>query len=142
MLSRYSTLPSLKLTLNHSRQRWCFIVLLAFIAAIASYHIYIKGYPVLSVTAAIATVFLLSRARVDRSVGSVLLWEHGEWYLDNAGRRTGVLILPTSLRHPLLIYLELREMYSGKRCRLWLFRDSAHPEQLRKLRTRLILDKG
>lgn len=142
MLSRYSTLPSLKLTLNSSRQRRCFIALLAFAAVIASYHIYIKGYPVLSIATVILTLFLLSRARFDHMVGSVLLWEQGEWYLENAGRRTAVLLLPTSLRHPLLIYLELREMHTRKRWRLWLFSDSADPEQLRKLRTRLTLDKS
>ena len=74
-------------------------------------------------------------------VGSVLLWEHGQWYLDHAGERTAVVLVPTSLRHPLFIYLELREMHARKYWRLWLFSDSADPEQLRKLRTRLTLDK-
>jgi len=75
-------------------------------------------------------------------LGAVLSWEQGQWYLDQSGRRTAVFLLPTSLRHPLFIYVELKEMHTRKLWRLWIFSDSADPEQLRKLRTRLTLDKS
>jgi hypothetical protein len=75
-------------------------------------------------------------------VGSVLIWEAGQWYLEHTGRRTSVLLHPASLRHAWIIYLELRETHGRKRWRLWLFSDSADPERLRKLRTRLTLDKS
>ncbi len=142
LLSRYSTLPSFALTVNASPQRLGFTLLLAFATAIANYHVYIKGYPVLSIVAASVTLFLLSRTRFDQMVGSVLMWEHGEWFLEHAGTRTAVLLLPTSVRHPCVIYLDLRETVAGKRWRLWLFSDSANPEQLRKLRSRLTLEKS
>jgi hypothetical protein len=115
---------------------------LAFAAGIASYHIYIKGYPALCTGVFIVCFFLLWRARLDPMLGAVLIWEAGEWFLEHTGRRTSVLLQPASLRHPWIIYLELRQTHDRKRWRLWLFSDSADPEQLRKLRTRLTLDKS
>jgi hypothetical protein len=115
---------------------------LAFAVAVASYSIYIKGYPVLCVAVFVGSFILLWRARLDPMVGSVLLWDTGEWFLEHCGRRTSVLLQPASLCHPGVIYLELRETHGAKRWRLWLFSDSAAPERLRKLRTRLTLQKG
>ncbi len=142
MLNRYSTLPSLQLTLNSSRQRRCFILTLAFAAVVASYNICIKGYPILGIAVFIVSFFLLWRSRIDPMDGSVLIWEAGEWFLQRAGGRTSVLLQPASLRHPWVIYLDLRETYTRKRWRLWLFSDSADTELLRQLRSRLTLHKA
>lgn len=116
--------------------------MLAFAAVIASYRIYVKGYPALCIAVFIISFFLLWRSRRDPMVGSVLKWESGEWFLNHADRRASVLLQSASLRHPWVIYLDLKETHAPKCWRLWLFSDTADPELLRQLRSRLTLEKA
>ena len=95
----------------------------------------------LCVAVLVVSSTLLWRMRHDPMVGSVLLWDAGEWFLEHCGRRIPVLLQPASLRHRGVIYLELTEICDRKCWRLWLFSDSADPELLRKLRSRLTLHK-
>ena len=141
MLNRYSTSPSLSLTVRPSRQRLNFIAVLGLALLLANLQIYNQGYPILAVLLALASLLLLWRAIPDPMAGAILKWESGEWYLHHRGRQTSVALLPGAVRLPWLVYAVFRESHAKQRWAFLLFADSADTDQTRRLRCRLILSK-
>ena len=140
MSNKYSTTPSLQLTVNFSRHRQIFIVLLACAVAFANLQVYLKGLPQLAAILSLVSSAILWHGWRDPMVGAVLKWECGEWFIRSNGRQSSVLLLPGAVRLPWIIYLAFRETHARKRWNIWVFADSVDIEQMRRLRCRLALD--
>ncbi len=140
MSNKYSTTPSLQLTVSFSRYRQIFIVFLACILLLANIQIFVKGYPQLATTLSLVSIAMLWRGWRDPMVGAVLKWKGGEWFIRCNGRQSSVLLLPGAVRLPWIIYLAFRETHATKRWHIWLFADSVDVEQMRRLRCRLMLE--
>ena len=140
MLNKYSTSPSLCLTVKSSRYRLYFIFALGLAVALANFLVLLKGYPILSAALMLGSAIVLWSAVADPMVGAKLKWEAGEWFISHNGKQTSVLLLPGSVRLPWLVYAAFQETHAKPRWTFLLFPDSAEVEKIRQLRSRLILE--
>ena len=72
-------------------------------------------------------------------VGRVLHWHRGSWSMEIDGVRAPIRLHPSCRASALGVYLRWMRPGVGRE-RVWLFADSAPPDQLRRLRVRLALE--
>ena len=142
LLSKYSISPCLSLTVKPSVLRRYCIFVLGFAVAWANLLVFHKGYPFLALLLSLASLLLLWRGAHDPVVGTRLKWDRGQWFFRQGDRQVLLVLLPGSVRLPWLVYASFREARAKQRRKFLLFTDSASPEQLRGLRTRLILEQS
>ena len=139
MLSRYSTSPTLNLTIGKSRLRTALYALLCLATCLALGLIHQRGHTALALMLAPVTLVLLWRLRIDSAQGGRLYWYGGTWLLQNKDGQRSIEVGARSIALPWLIYLAYRDATLGRDGHLWLFADSLSPEGARQLRVRLTL---
>ena len=139
MSARCSNSPSLRLAIADSAVRRALHCLFCLLVAAALWRLAQRGYPgtalVLSPLAALACWRLSSQPLV----GAVLSWERGEWTLQQGGVARIVSLSPGHCVLPWLIYLAWDKSVDAPAASVFLFPDSARPDELRRLRVRLSL---
>ena len=139
MSARCSNSPSLRLTIADSVVRRALHCLFCLLVTATFWRLAQRGYPgtalVLSPLAALACWRLSSRP----FVGAVISWERGEWTMQQNGVVRIVSLAPGHCVLPWLIYLAWDKSVDAPAASVFLFPDSARPDELRRLRVRLSL---
>jgi membrane-bound toxin of toxin-antitoxin system len=137
--ARYSSSPTLRLPIAESRI--CALWQGAFIIslALALVQLALRGYPWLAATLMLIICCLVPALCRQAMTGQVVHWRQGNWYLERGGVETLIRLHSSCRASPLGIYLCWCNE-GGARESVWLFADSAPPEQLRRLRVRLALE--
>jgi membrane-bound toxin of toxin-antitoxin system len=139
LLRKYSHSPPLALTIRYSRIRqfgYCTLVVAVICALVLVVD---AGYESLAVGMLLLAALNLWSLRIQPYVGLTFGWREGQWKLFLAGQPVNVELLQGNVHLPWLTSLVLLDPASGHSRHLVLFDDSAHPEALRKLRSRLTL---
>ncbi len=83
---------------------------------------------------------MLYNVRDEAHCNVTLSWSNGIWTLHYCDCEQPIQPLSRSVVMNWLVYFSYRELQNGKRGGIWLFKDSASPDQLRQLRMRLTLE--
>lgn len=139
MSARYSTSPALRLRIAESRIcRW--LQLGHFAACLFALGLIARdGRPELAFVLLVPLFCSLPRLCGQAHAGSTLAWRNGRWSLDRGSGQEPVVLAPACRATPLAIYIRWQAI-TGESGDLWLFRDSALADELRKLRVRLRLE--
>lgn len=140
MSKKFSTSPTLHLTIAESSLHECVRYLFIVAVVLALWELARGGYPIVVVSWTPMLALLLWRSRRQRHIGVVIRWRRGEWTIESDGQ-----LVPVDLRRahclPWLTFMAWQSA-SGKLGQAWLFNDSAPPCDLRRLRVRLRLERG
>lgn len=141
MSARYSNSPALRLTINNSRQRRSLHLLLCLAITCALYRLYLRGYPLFTMSLLPLAGWCCRRLAREAAVGATLCWRQGAWSLQRSDGSEQRMMLRRCICLPWLIYSRWQVAPVGRHRSLWLFADSAPAEQLRRLRVRLALER-
>ncbi|MEH6591575.1 MAG: protein YgfX [Halioglobus sp.] len=139
MLSKYSHSQPFALTIRGSRIRQFGYYVLTGTVICALLLVLEAGYQLLAMGMLLMAVVNLWLLRTQPDTGLTFGWREGQWKLFLAGQSVDVELRQGNVRLPWLTSLVLFDPATGCCRHLVLFRDSADPEALRKLRCRLIL---
>lgn len=139
MSARYSTSPTLHLTIaDSSRYRYCqWLGCLTMMLAVI--NVACRGYPFFWLLLPLLPIACYLNRRQPLA-GAELGWQQGQWSLQADGERQ-LIDLQRGHCLPWVTYLAWRDQVGG-RGSLFLFSDSASHQQLRRLRVRLRLQRG
>jgi hypothetical protein len=137
--SRYSRSPALRLRIGRSQLRALLHGGLCVLVLYALWEIYCLGYALLSLLLVLPALALLYRLRLDPTPGAELCFCRGAWTLESNGVQRMITPGRRCIVTPWVIYLAFTEAPSGAAQQLWLYVDSVHPQQWRRLRVRLTL---
>jgi hypothetical protein len=142
LLTRYSNSSTLRLVIGRSRYRIILHALLCVCVGVAAMRIYSRGYPLLALSTLPAACLLLWQLYRQPLVGTIIRWQQGSWSVEHGASPEVVSIGSSSVALPWGVYLAWQELLPvGGRRSVWLFADSVSPEQLRRLRVRLALER-
>ena len=141
MSARFSNSPALHLTVGSSALRRVLVGALYLCTAYSLYRLYLRGYPLLSLSLLPLAVCCCWRLGAEPWCGVSVCWRRGQWSLEQGEKQTVIVIGPGSTCLPWLIYLAWTELPGGRSGSLWLFPDSAPAAELRRLRVRLTLER-
>ena len=140
MSVKYSTSPTLRLRVANSRHYLCCQILFITAVALALFELGRGVHPLLIGLLIPGLLSFVWRAGRQTLVGTVVCWQHGKWVLES-----GDQIYPIALRRwhclPWVTFVAW-QFESGKKDQIWLFSDSAPRHDLRRLRTRLRIERG
>ncbi len=140
MSEKYLNSPVLRIHLTDSFiRRWLYLGY-CLCGSCAVLRVFGAGYVPAALSLGLIEFVLLALCWRDPAAGVLLVWRGGQWYM---AWGQGDL-QPVSLNMPsagLSGLLNVQwSVAAGARGSLWLFSDSAAPDQLRRLRVRLRLD--
>ena len=127
MSAKYSSSPALRLIIGRSRLRR---ILHGAFCLCSCYALFLLLPPV---------SLLLWQLHGQAMVGAVICWRSGNWTVQHCAINRAVRVRASSTCLPWVIYLAWQELPAGRPGAVWLFADSAPPQQLRCLRARLAL---
>jgi len=136
----YLNSPELHLVIAESRWHLWLTLSASFVMVASVLLLVLRGYE-FSLLLAPFIVWLLIGLHRDTLAGGTLCWRQGQWTLRRRSETMSVKLLPVSLALPGCIYLVWYALPRGPKRRAWLFADSASPEQLRRFRARLRLQR-
>jgi membrane-bound toxin of toxin-antitoxin system len=139
--TRYSTSPSLRLRIADSTLRRVLYVGLCLCVAYCLCRLHLKGYSLLALSLLPVAGLGCWRLAFEPMSGAILCWRRGQWLIERGSSSVPIAIHRGSCCLPWLIYLAWTELPTGRKCRLWLFADSAGAGELRRLRVRLKLER-
>ncbi len=139
MSGRYSSSPALCLSITRSRLRTRLFAALCFAIALALWSICSRGYPLPGLLLLPLALMLLWRLRYGAMEGAELRYQQGKWALCQGGIARRISPTTRSTNTPWVIFFAFNERPSGRPGHIWLYRDSAPPEELRRLRVRVTL---
>ena len=140
MSAGYLNSPELHLVIAESRWHLWLLLSTCSVMAISLSLLALRGYALTLLLAPWIAWLLLGLCR-DSLAGCTLSWGQGEWTLRWRSEDLSVKLLPISLAWPGCIYLVWYELPRGPKRRAWLFADSASPDQLRRFRVLLRLQR-
>ena len=141
MSAKYSTSHTLDLTIAESRIHFILQVALCTCVLAALLLLWVAGRTVLAALLLLPAGWLLWHLHFASMSAPLIRWRQGVWTLQREGCARPVRISPRSTVMPWVIYLAWCELPAGPRGCVWLFADSAPPQQLRRLRVRLSLQQ-
>ena len=141
MSAKYSTSHALDLTIAKSRIHFFLQVALGICVLTALLLLWVEGRTVLAVLLLPPAGLLIWQLRYANMSAPVIRWRQGVWTLQREGCARPVRISSRSIALPWVIYLAWCELPAGPRGCVWVFADSAPPQQLRCLRVRLSLQQ-
>jgi hypothetical protein len=104
-------------------------------------RVYFRGYPLLALLILPPACLLLWQLYRQPLVGAIIRWQQGIWSIEHGADPEIVSIGSNSATLPWGVYLAWQALLAGRRRSAWLFADSVSPEQLRRLRVRLALER-
>ena len=141
MSARYSTSPSLRLTVGRSLIYRVLQVLVCLLTLCALFRLAQRGYPLLALLLLPPVCLCWHTLAKQKFAGAVISWHGGEWLLTQGNSSRAIEIVPGSLCLLPVIYLVWIDNASQRRESVFLFGDSAPAQQLRHLRVRLTLER-
>ena len=139
MSARCSNSPSLRLVIADSTIRRVLHCLLCLLAAASLARLAQRGYPSTSLTLLPLAALCCWHLASQPLVGAVIGWERGEWTLQEGEVARVVTLARSRCVFPWLIYLGWQQSADAPAGSVFLFPDSARPDDLRRLRVRLSL---
>ena len=139
MSAKYSSSPALRLIIGRSRLRRILHGAFCLCSCYALFLLYVRGYPALAFLLLPPVSLLLWQLHGQAMVGAVICWRSGNWTVQHCAINRAVRVRASSTCLPWVIYLAWQELPAGRPGAVWLFADSAPPQQLRCLRARLAL---
>ena len=139
MSARCLNSPSLRLAIADSAICRILHCLLCLFVATSLWRLAQRGYPTTALFLAPLAALACWRLASQPLVGAIISWERGEWALQQEGVRVPVTLARSYCALPWLVYLAWRRSPDEPVTAVFLFPDSARPEQLRRLRVRLSL---
>jgi len=137
--ARCSNSPELHLIVAESPLRRRLLTALALLVLAALCSLVRSGYAAWAGLLTPPVAVALWRLGRDSGRGTVLRWRAGQWSIGRGDACRPIELEPGSVRLPPALYLQWREISSGRPGRLWLFVDSVPERELRRLRSRLSL---
>ena len=142
MSARYSNSPELHLIIGDSTLRRCLLIGFMSCALFALLLVHRAGFPLTAAVLLLPALATLAQAWGDPDRGASLRWRSGQWTLTQGGELLKINILPHSTWLPWVAVVAWRESWPGRRRgRLWVFRDSVPKDVMRRLRSRLVLER-
>lgn len=142
MSARCSNSPELHLIVAESPLRRRLLTALALLVLVALCSLARSGYATGALLLAPPVAFALWRLGRDSGRGTGLRWRKGRWSIEHGDECRPIELKPGWVRLPPVVFLQWREVGSGRPGRLWLFADSVPERDLRRLRSRLSLGQG
>ncbi len=140
MSEKYSTSPILRLRIGESATLRLLVFAFCLLLATALAQLACTQHALLAATCTAALLAMQVCTRQRSLHGAVLCWQAGRWTLEE-GVVSSELEVQRAHCLPWLTYLQWRET-GGRVGRVWLFLDAAELHQLRRLRVRLLLERG
>jgi hypothetical protein len=139
--ARCSNSPSLRLLIADSAICRLLYCLLCLLVAASLWRLAQRGYP-LTALALLPLAGVCCRRLASRPLaGALIRWERGEWTLQQGGICRTLCFARSHCVFPWLIYLAWNKSLDAPAVSMFLFPDSARPDELRRLRVRLCLER-
>jgi hypothetical protein len=140
--ARYSNSPELHLTVGESALRQCLLIGFMSCALVALLLVHRAGFSLAAAVLSLSAAASFARLWRDPDRGVYLRWRSGQWTLVQDEEVLTITVLPGSTWLPWVAVVAWRESWPGRRRgRLWVFRGSVPTDAMRRLRSRLVLER-
>ena len=141
MLNKYWNSPALALTIRPSVYLRVIAVVLGVAAGFSNYLILIGENALFAIALVpLSAVSILAMIR-EPLVGCSFGWREGQWYVFSQGSLKAVELVGRPICLSICARVTLQSRSTGERYNFSLFPDSSDPKDLRRLRSRLLLER-